>query len=243
MSLKRLIRGFASLLSFLTVIPTGVHDLRLAAEHLPLAPLVGLVVGALSSLPMYLGTQYVGASLAIAYLMSGLLHLEALADFADAYLSGRRGVEALKIMKDPRKGGKALAAVTVTVMLTYSAVSNYRNPLTLAAVTTSAYESLFITAALGEPPPYEGLGRLFITSSGRGFLANAAALAVTAAALFPAGEPLLVWGVGNAVALAVSALVTRAAHKVLGFVNGDVLGAALEVSRAASALAALAVVG
>lgn len=240
------IRGFLALTSFLTIIPTRVHDIAAAASSLYMAPLVGLIVGALSAAPLITYPRVPALAAAISYALTGFLHLEGLADFADAALSGARGDEFIRILKDPRRGGKAVAAVAVAVAavftLTHQIASLDSPALVYAAGVAGAYESLYIGAFVGEPPPYEGLSSLFVPKAREALRKNLAVVAVTAAALALSPRALAAYLASIAASSAAALTVTRASMRAAGFVNGDVLGACLEVGRVAS-LAAAAVVG
>jgi len=111
--------GFRDLLSFLTTLPVGGRSLEGAADSFPEAPLVGLLVGlaagGLGGLAGLLwGSCMAGAVYMAAYtLVTGGLHLDGYADVEDVLGSGLRGGEALRVLKDPRRGAHALAMVVV----------------------------------------------------------------------------------------------------------------------------------
>ncbi len=252
----RILKGLAALASFITIIPTRVHDISLAAEYFYLIPIIGILEGLAASLPALIpGAPYLIAAIvaALSYLVTGLNHIDGLADFVDAVYSGKRGEEALKIMKDPRRGSAAVAATSIAVVLTYAAVvaivSGLRSWLDVAASICIAHvlaaESMYALAATGREPPYSGLGSLFIRSSRPSWKAAVSVLMslLIIALLVVFRTHLLVPAVAAAAAVAASLTIVRQVSlRILGFISGDVLGAVFEVSKTSSLLALALVV-
>jgi cobalamin 5'-phosphate synthase/cobalamin synthase len=228
--------------AFLTRIPVG----RLAAidgvavrRGAPLFPLVGGAVGALGG-----GLVDVAAgplpSLAAAALglgavalVTGALHLDALADTADA-LGGTTRERRLEIMRDHAIG--SFGAVALVVVLLFEA--------SLLASESSAWSAFAAAAACGRwaalplaaflPPAREegtALTDLSTASVVLGLLA-ACAVAVGARGV----EGLVAVGAAALAALVVGLFLRR----WLGGVTGDTLGASSELAQAA-AIAALVV--
>ncbi|MCV6627652.1 MAG: adenosylcobinamide-GDP ribazoletransferase [Cellvibrionaceae bacterium] len=95
-----------------------------------LFPLVGLLLGLILSLFGLFICRYLPAQVAAALLLclwvfiSGGLHIDGLADSADAWLGGLGDRErSLAIMKDPRCGSGAVFTVVVVLLLKYAALS------------------------------------------------------------------------------------------------------------------------
>lgn len=119
-------------LQFLTRLPVRIEPPPAGREiGLSLAwyPLVGLTLGvmlwgialAVSRLPALLGAAIVLASWV---LITGALHLDGLADTADAWVGGYGDRErTLSIMKDPRSGPVALAVVNCLLLLKLAALA------------------------------------------------------------------------------------------------------------------------
>jgi len=91
-------------------------------------PLVGLLFGVLLWLASYLlqGTPaplHAALLLALWVLLSGALHLDGLADSADAWLGGFGDRErTLQIMKDPRSGPIAVVTLVLVLLLKFCAL-------------------------------------------------------------------------------------------------------------------------
>lgn len=119
-------------LQFLTRLPLRVEPRPSAREvglSLACYPLVGLALGialwgiylAVSRLPSLLGAAIV---LTAWVLITGALHLDGLADTADAWVGGHGDRErTLEIMKDPRSGPVAVAAVNCLLLLKLAALA------------------------------------------------------------------------------------------------------------------------
>jgi len=240
--LLRGIKGFMALLSFLTIIPTGVHDLALASRSFYLAPIIGLLEGMIAVSPILLDTSiYVRAALilVISYLVTGFSHLDGFADFADVLGSGRSGRDALSIMKEPGRGAIAIAATTLLIVTIYSSLIElvaraWWHMIVLSHVLAS--ESMYLLAVASTPPRYHGLSKDFILESKHKFR-----IAVN---LLASGVILLtITGIRQDLAYHLLAIIvltilviayTRMkSHKVLGFVNGDVLGFCYELTKSA----------
>lgn len=92
-------------------------------------PIVGLCIGALLSvcalfLPALFSVQ-ISAALIIGVwiFITGALHLDGLADSADAWLSGASHQRALEIMKDPRCGSAAVAVLIFILLVKFIALA------------------------------------------------------------------------------------------------------------------------
>lgn len=127
-----MLKPFLLALSFLTRIP--VPDLgRLEAVDFGRAalfyPLVGLLLGVLLCLPLWLFPHspalLLAALLVVLWAMlTGGLHLDGLADSADAWLGGF-GDEAktLRILKDPLVGAAGVIAIVSLLLLKFAALT------------------------------------------------------------------------------------------------------------------------
>ena len=234
----------------LTVIPVGAIDevdRRMARSAMLLAPLVGLLLGVIAGavligvhalVPTTLGAL-LAAVLAIATLayLTRALHLDGLADTADALGSGRRGDAALEIARRGDVGpfGVVTLVLVLLVQVTALAVASDSGwgALTLIVAVVAGRLAAVVACARGIPPARpEGLGALVA-----GTVPRMAALAWVLVSLgLAAAAGAWLTGVAWAPALAMVAglalglgVVARSVGR-LGGINGDVLGAAIEVS-------------
>ncbi len=236
----RVLKGFLALLSFLTIIPTRVYDVLLAAKYFYLAPLVGLIEGAFTVLPLYLPVNVFlrsAITLALMYVITGFNHLDGFADFADVLGSRKRGDSALKILKEPWRGSTAIASTILIILLSYSAILALSSQVMLVILSHIVVaEIMYLLAVVSKKPNYSGLGYLFISEAKNKFnvIANITVFSsLIASIVFFTGLTSALYAVVS-ILLGVVVLVytRRTAHSVLGYVNGDVLGFCFEFSRA-----------
>ena len=253
-------KGLRLSVGLLTVIPVGAIadvDRRVARSAMLLAPLVGLLLGVIAAavlvgvralVPSTLGAL-LAAVLAIATLayLTRALHLDGLADTADALGSGRRGDAALEIARRGDVGpfGVVTLVLALLVQVTALAVTSDAGwgALALVISVVTGRVAAVVACARGIPAARpEGLGALVA-----GTVPRVAALIWVVLALgLAAAAGGWITGVAWAPALAVVGgialglgVVGRSVGR-LGGINGDVLGAAIEVS-ATTALVILAV--
>jgi adenosylcobinamide-GDP ribazoletransferase len=234
-------RAAAAAVAFLTRIPVGrwiALDGADVARGAALFPIVGAGVGALGGL-VAAGLErplpaFVAGAVGIAAvaLVTGALHLDALADTADA-LGGVDRAQALAIMRDSRVGSysvTALALVLVVEVASLGGLAAQRDAVTAFAAAGAL--SRAVSPPLALLLPYarsdEGPGSVL---SGR-VSAGGAAIAVA----LGAGGAVALLGWDGAVAIGAAALVALAAgigsRLWLGGVTGDTLGAATQVAEA-----------
>jgi adenosylcobinamide-GDP ribazoletransferase len=125
-------QSFLIALQFLTRFPvhlSGVPAPEARGRSLLAYPLVGAVIGLLlAGLDYVLGTPdpWLEAALLLTawVVVTGALHLDGLADSADAWLGGRGEPErTLEIMKDPRSGPAGVAAVVMLLLVKFAALT------------------------------------------------------------------------------------------------------------------------
>lgn len=137
-------------LQFLSSLPVRLPGMPSPGEtgrSLLYYPLVGLVLGVvlyganavLSGAPLML---HAALLLTVWVLFSGGLHLDGLADSADAWLGGFGDRErTLTIMKDPRSGPIAVVVLVLVLLLKFSAL--------LAVIEQQQYVALLIVPLIG----------------------------------------------------------------------------------------------
>jgi adenosylcobinamide-GDP ribazoletransferase len=237
--------GVRLALTTLTVAPVRAGRIArdVASVAMSLAPVVGAVLGAVIA-AIGIGANRLGAPAVVAgslvvaagVLLTRGLHIDGLADTADALGSYRDRETALDIMKRPDVGAFGVAAI-VLVLLTQvaaaGAIVGRAAPVALAGVVTAmAAGRLAITVGCRRGVPAArtgGLGALVAGTVGGPALA-VGALAVLAVAV--AAVPNRPWQGPLAVglSLAVTVLLVHHAVRRLGGITGDVLGAACELS-------------
>lgn len=238
--------SFILALMFLSRLPcpklTAINDQQ-QGDSLLFYPIVGLLLGFLMAFLAY----FIGASqpLLLAALLlcfwvfaTGGLHLDGLADSADAWLGGLLDRErSLEIMKDPRVGSAALMAVVCLLLVKFAALASLAHNHLLVAVVLAPIVGRCVPALLFFSTPYargEGLATAMIAMAPRRSVwltVAVSALAVSAVLWVYVGWVLLFFW------LPLVAIIgwLRALMVVrLGGVTGDTVGATVEIAEAAS---------
>lgn len=238
------LRGLAAAVAFLTRVPVGrfvTLDARDVARGGALFPLVGAgigtVVGGVAQGLAGPLTAPIAALLALAAgaVLTGVLHLDGLADTADAFGASTRE-RALEIMRDHSVGAYGTTAIVLDLGVKAAALATLvarHDALRYAVCAAAAARA--VPVVLSAFLPYArttGTGGALMTT-GRVRVVVAAAIAAAAAILLHAAIVL-------AVAAAVAAIVGVAARRALGGVTGDVLGAGAELCETAILVAAIA---
>jgi adenosylcobinamide-GDP ribazoletransferase len=231
-----------SALGFLTVVGGAAPpDRRAPAWFGVVGALVGLAVGGLWWAAGEIWPPLVAAVLAVAAdaALTGMLHLDGLADSADGLLPpvdrGRR----LAIMASPDVGAFGMAAVALVLVARVAALASLApEPLLVAGLWAGTRAAMALT--LGRVPYARGPGGTASGfAGGTGVAAAAATLAAGAVAVVVALGPLP----GLATALAAAAgfvgVVALAVRRIGGY-TGDVLGAAGVVAETVGLIVAAA---
>lgn len=162
----RLFLPFLIALQFLTRLPVrlpGILEAHLVGRSLLYYPLVGLVLGSvLAALNGVLGDVpgLLRAALLLAawVLLTGALHLDGLADSADAWVGGLGDRErTLAIMKDPYCGPAAVVTLVVVLLVKLAALEQLASAWNWAALVFApvlgriALQALFLTTPYVRP--------------------------------------------------------------------------------------------
>jgi adenosylcobinamide-GDP ribazoletransferase len=226
-------------LQFLTRVPVRLDPAPSPAEtgrSLLWYPVVGLLMGALLVAAARLMSG-VMPSLQAALLLglwvaaSGALHLDGLADTADAWIGGGGDRErTLAIMKDPHVGPVAVAALAVVLLLKFSAIEAcLHQPATLMLAPLlgrAAMPALFASTIYVRA---NGIGSTLAAQ----FPRRGAVLVVAAVIAGTAAIYRLQGVIAAAVATSALLIARQAYIRRLGGFTGDCAGATLELVEAA----------
>ncbi|MCX8008001.1 MAG: adenosylcobinamide-GDP ribazoletransferase [Coriobacteriia bacterium] len=231
-------------LAWLTVLPLGTTVEE--GDPVPWFPWVGVLVGASSAGAAWcvrsVAHGEAGAFLAstsavaVSAAVTGMLHLDGLADTADALIGSRSRDERLRILRDSRIG--SYAAASLFLALAFAIIGG------AAAVTAGRYAAFVWAAvaarwgaalALSLLPAARTDGMAAAIARGRGVLSYCIAAA-----------PLLAvapWALSTSIPAVVTGLVASVAapwslSRRLGGVTGDILGAGIVLTEAATLVAA-----
>lgn len=248
-------------LQFLTRVPLHIEpppDARETGLSLACYPVVGLALGmmlwgialAVSRLPAFLGAAIV---LVVWVLLTGALHIDGLADVADAWVGGHGDRErTLSIMQDPRSGPVAVAVVNCLLLLKFAALAAlaaahfhaapWRDPRLAAGCILPPLLARAAIPLLFAHTPYvraQGIARDLTAHQSRG--AGIVVAALTALCTLAACRML------GAVALCAAAvaygIVRGGLVRRLGGFTGDGAGALIEVIEAVCLVAIAAAPG
>lgn len=242
-------RRAAAALAFLTRVPIDgwvrldAHDVARGAIFFPL---VGAGVGAVTGL-VAIGCGEVlpvllAAALAVAFeaVLTGAIHLDALADLADA-LGAQSRERALEVMREPAIGAFGAVALVLDLLLKVGVLAALLSDRGLLEAVAAAFAAgraapLVIGWALPYARAGEGSGRAL--TDGPLSWERVAGLAVAAALVFSlTGLRGFALAGGAVAAMAIVALV---AWRRVGGATGDVLGCGIELATLGALLAAVA---
>lgn len=165
-------RALLAAIGFLTRIPVpawAFADSRAQSRSLLWYPLVGVLIGALlCALAWALQSRppLLSAALLLATwtALTGAMHLDGLADSADAWVGGmgadaaQRRERTLTIMKDPRSGPIAVVAVVLVLLLKFAALASLPAPAWSALLLAPLLARAGLTLAFLTTPYVRGGG-------------------------------------------------------------------------------------
>lgn len=229
--------------SFLTIVPVGgesAADAEVAAS-LRWFPLIGFIVGAVLAIADYMLAFFIASMVRSTLLVlaltaiTGAVHLDGLADTADALAAGHDRVRALEILRDSRIGTFGAAAVFFVLALKVAALASAAHSRSIALYLAPGIARWAMVAV-----PYR-LAYLREYGAGSALLGVQAernlrvASIVTLLALLMARSILVIRGVVVAVILVWMFRVFYV--RWLGGITGDLIGAAGEIVEAAAFIA------
>lgn len=230
-----MIAGLLAAIGFLTRVPVPpkvFDEAEAQAQSLAWYPLVGLLLGgvlavlawALRDSPPLLSAALV---LCAWVALTGALHLDGLADSADAWVGGLGDrARTLEIMKDPRSGPLGVVAIVLLLLLKFAA---------LASLPAAGWPALLLAPLLARSGlTLAFLGTPYVRAGGLGSRLLAAPRRACIGALLLAAACCLLWPGWRGVLALVTALVVfalwrHACQKRLGGMTGDTCGALAEM--------------
>jgi adenosylcobinamide-GDP ribazoletransferase len=224
---------------FLTRLPVGHRDGDWEAFRARpgMFPLVGLVAGSLVAVPLLAADSLPASTVALGYLLAvyavtGIHHLDGVADLGDALVVHGDEVRRREVLKDTTAGMGAILAVSLTVAGLALAGLGMAGLPALAAVGVAIAAEIgtklgMAAMACFGTASHDGMGRQFTEAATPGRFVLPAGIVLSGAALaWPHPAAVAVSG-----ALAGIGLPWYWANRHLGGVNGDVFGAANEIGR------------
>lgn len=247
------LRSFLTALRFLTILPISWksdEDGRFFQASVIWFPLIGLLIGSLVALPVFLVLPYVSSSLLAVFAVlllsgfSGFLHLDGVADSGDGLLSSRPREQALTIMRDSRSGAMGVIVLIFLILGKYAALSTLPVekiiPLLLLTPVAGRTAILLSMAILPYARNTEGgLGQLFYSKERYSIAAVALFFFIVCCVVISIQSAFI-----TVIALVFTVLLfSRWCFVKLGGATGDTLGAVCEFSELSVAVAALCMHG
>lgn len=230
--MARVIDGLLHAIGFLTRIPVPARvfeDARARRQSLAWYPMVGAIVGALlcAMALAWPPSLLSAATVLVAWVaLTGALHLDGLADSADAWVGGMGDrTRTLEIMKDPRSGPAGVTAIVLVLLLKFAA---------LAGLSAHGWQLLWLAPVLARTALTAAfVSTPYVRSGGLGTgLADAPRVACVFAMTVVA-VLCMVAGARGVAALAVATFVfvlwRRACLRRVGGLTGDTAGALAEL--------------
>ena len=228
-------------LSFLTILP--VIDQRPASEETVAAsfawfPIVGFLIGVTlvgeDWILAHVFAQVIRSVLIVASLtiVTGAVHLDGLADTADALGAGRDRERALDILRDSRVGTFGASAIFFDLTLKILALSTLAGTRRYAALIIAPTLARFAMVMVGVGIPYlreSGAGTAFLNSQSPGWRRRVAVIFLIIDCAILLSPFRTVGALAVSIALMIAFLMHLFYRRWLGGVTGDLIGACGEV--------------
>jgi adenosylcobinamide-GDP ribazoletransferase len=228
-----LLNTLRALLQFTTILPLGeTVDFSSFAKHSYLYPVAGYVTGGLAGLAAFwIDDPGIRAAVAIAavLLLSGANHFDGLLDLGDGLMAHGGREKRIQALSDRQIGTGGFAAGASVLLLSFAALSSTGQVLfALVAAEVLAKFSMSVLTAYGTPFR-DGL-HAFLHGEARPWFPVISGIFCVPLAILPLPPvPLIVAALAG---LIVPTFLLILADRLFGGVNGDVVGASGEITRA-----------
>lgn len=238
-------KSFISVLSFLTIIPMPKAynlDLNTIARNMHFFPLcggiIGIIVGLVALLSSTFLPQYITSFLVLVTLIiiTGIHHIDGLADFADGLMIKGDRESKRKAMSDPIVGSAGATALIINFIGLFTALSYYDSSIKLFyAIIVSeiiAKYVMVVQASIGDSA-WSGFSSSFTIEMKKGNkIVISAVISILLVFVIEGMMGLLTLGI----VIIIGLIIYIISYKSFGGVSGDVFGASNEISRLSSLL-------
>jgi len=234
-------REIGSVFSFLTIIPIGNSNLETIAKYMYVFPIVGVVIGLIVGsigfgLSLFLDPLIVSLLVVTSFaIITGIHHLDGLADFADGLMVKGTKEKKLAAMKDLSTGSAGIVAIVLYIVgfiIIISKSTGYQLFLSILLSEIFAKFSMVLMASIGKSASLGSNSPFVELMKNKQKLAFASAITLIPLIVLGGTTGLLVFGVG--VTLTIFLVILTA--KSFGGITGDVLGTINELTRLTSLL-------
>jgi adenosylcobinamide-GDP ribazoletransferase len=231
-------KSIISLLQFTTILPLGKHqDFESFARRSYLYPVAGYVIGMIVALPVFFITdRIIAAAVAIALLVivTGAHHLDGLLDFGDGLMAHGDREKRIRALTDRNIGAGGVAAGIVVTLLVFAGLQSVPSiPIAIIFGEVCSKFSMAFLTTYGTPFR-EGIHN-YLHQFSRATFPFAAAILCLPLILLPLA-PVKIVAVFILMVLCPTILLFIS-KQLFGGVNGDVVGASNEITRACIILA------
>ena len=229
--------NFLLALQFLTVIPVKTRSINAKknAQAMIFFPLVGLILALILSVVNKLLLMMSFPSLSIVMILivllvflTGGLHLDGLADTADAFLSRKDKDGMLKIMRDSHIGVMGVLSTITIILLKVALIFSISHPLryiSLVLMCVLSRWSLVLAMFLFPYAREEGKAKIFIQNINFKIFSLATIITLICAIAVWQLKGLLI----SLVAVVSTYIIGRFINKKIDGITGDILGAINEI--------------
>ncbi len=226
-------RSLVSLLQFATVLPLGkVQDLELFAHRSYLYPVAGYVIGLLAAIPVYfIADRIVAAAVAIAIviILSGAHHFDGLLDFGDGLMAHGDRENRIHALTDRQVGAGGIAAGLVTTLLLFAGLQASTSIVSAIIIgeVCAKFSMAFLTTY---GTPFKDGMHSYLHQFAHPYFPFISILLCIPLILLPVRTVQL--AIAAVMMILCPVILLLLSEKLFGGVNGDVVGASNEITRA-----------
>jgi len=229
-----LLAALRALLQFCTVLPLGSQaDFDEFARRSYLYPIGGYVIGGIAALLIVLlppSPLAAAFALGSVLLISGLHHFDGLLDFGDGIMAHGSREKRISALTDRQVGAGGVGLGIIVTIVAFAGLLECREmAFAILAAEVGAKLAMALLTVWGKPFK-EGMQN-YLHSKARWWFPIPAALLSLPLLLLP--FPSAALAASGAAILAVVLVLLLFSRRIFGGVNGDVVGAANEIARAA----------
>ena len=227
-----------SLLQFTTILPLGKpQDLEMFARRSWLYPLAGYVIGALVALPVFfIADRTIAAAVAVALLLliTGAHHFDGLLDLGDGLMAHGDRERRIRALTDMHVGAGGIAAGIAVTLLLFAGLQEAISLLCAIIIgeVCAKYSMAFLTT-YGKP--FRDGIHSYIQQFSQPYFPALSLILCIPLLLIPVA-PIKIAG-AILLALVCPMILLAISERLFGGVNGDVVGASNEITRACAILA------
>ncbi|NYT06938.1 MAG: adenosylcobinamide-GDP ribazoletransferase [Methanomicrobiales archaeon] len=222
-----------ALLQFTTVLPLGKPaEFASFARYSWLYPVAGYVTGGVAAIGVFwIGTPLLAsaAAVAILFLITGAHHFDGLLDLGDGLMVHGDREKRQQALTDRQIGAGGVAVGGAVTLVSFAAMAS--SPVLWAALIAAEVAAKFSMAFLtAYGPPFRDGIHSFLHQASRPYFPALSALLCVPLLLLPLS--LLRLGGVALVMVAVPACLLLVSRRMFGGINGDIVGASGEITRA-----------